>query len=267
MFNKYLCCCLIIELYFLIIYKLKHSDMIQYSYFSYIIADCHGILVFLKVLNLDSKYIEKNNLVDELTKLDNYSFSNISISDILESLILFDLKLIYKITSNKEDFIYKYLFEIKLYIFLKKMLTIYTNPAIKKYCLKLLKCQLRFFDKNLKVENMFIISSIYTNLTSNSTHDLNYLKYVKRETQTSTLNKMLNKNNPNNSQEENLKKMYVEYNNYHYLKYFNNSNEISNYYLDKKGSYYGRVYKKLQDRMIKEENKKSNESKENYKSK
>ncbi len=248
--NKYTTTSLIIELYFIIISQLKKVDLVQYSYFSYIIADSHGILVFLKVLNLDGKYIERNKLIESIQEEEYPTFTKTSFQDILEYLILFDLKLIYKICGNKEDFIYKYLYEIKLYIFLKKMLTIYNNPVIKKYCLKLLKCQLKFFDKNLKSENMFIISNIYTSLSYYSTKDLNYLKYVKKDN-TAPVSKLFsssvskNNSNPVNNQEDQLKKMYVEYNNFHFYKYVNNPEEVEKYYLSKKGSAYSKVYLKL----------------------
>ena len=124
---------------------------------------------------------------------------------------------------------------------LKKILASFPqNEKIKKYCMKLFKCQLKYFDKNWRLENANIISAIYLTLKikseKNSEINLNnkgnvvienYLKYEKKD-------KLLNAGNNKEISadyftDEELKKIHADYHGFNYLRFFGNGDELEKY--------------------------------------
>jgi hypothetical protein len=262
--NKVSLISLVIHFYYNLVKSLQDYDLIQYSYFSFHLVDSNGILVFLKILSQDFKAIEQ-----QFISIYDNDIISIQFGELIEFIILFDLKLIYKTSFKNEEYICKFLVECKLQLMLKKILSSFPlNEKIKKYCMKLFKCQLKYFDKNWRLENANIISLIYltlkikcenninTNMIINNKGYINnnnnnsnfvienYLKYEKKD-------KLLNiGNNNNNNKEispdyfsnEELKKIHADYHSFNYLRFYGNNQEFEKYMNDMYQSNYARLY-------------------------
>jgi len=152
------------------------------------------------------------------------------------------LKLIYAICNKNEERIKTYLIGYNIPVILKRLLAFYQkNEGIRKWCLKLFKIQLKFLDKNWRMENNFIISSIYQYLKYNNDNNSldNWLKYETKD----------QKNMPYQHNElfslEELKKIYNEYNQTNYLKYYNSPEEMDKYLCANDTNYYSSFYLKM----------------------
>jgi len=252
--NKVSLTAIIIYFYYFILKTLQNYDLIQFSYFAFHLFDSNGLLVFLKILSQDFKAIEQQFI-------DIYETDTISIQfgELIEFILLFDLKLIYKICFKNEEYICKPLIECKLQAMLKKVLNNFPqNEKIKVYCMKLFKIQLKYFDKNWRLENINILTNIYTTLKIKSDGNINtpenpnvggnaidnFLKYEKKEKILSN-NKEGGFNSDFLFNNEELKKIHLEYHNYNYYKYLNNPDEIEKYKNNLFHSEYAMIYLQL----------------------
>ncbi len=252
--NKVSLTSLIIYFYYFILKTLQNYDLIQFSYFAFHLFDSNGLLVFLKILSQDFKAIEQ-----QFISIYETDIINIQFGELIEFILLFDLKLIYKICFRNEEYICKPLIECKLQAMLKKVMNSFPqNEKIKIYCMKLFKIQLKYFDKNWRLENLNIISSIYTTLkikseAANNTNENpnvgssaieNYLKYEKKE---KILAGNFNKEGfcVDLFTNEELKRIHLEYHNYNYYKYINSVEEIEKYQNNLYQSNYARIYLQL----------------------
>lgn len=252
--NKISLTSLIIYFYYFILKNLQNYDLVQFSYFAFHLFDSNGLLVFLKILSQDFKAIEQQFINIYETDLINIQFG-----ELIEFIILYDLKLIFKICFRNEEYICKPLIECKLQAMLKKVLNSFPqNEKIKIYCMKLFKIQLKYFDKNWRLENLNIISSVYTTLkikseAENNTKENpnigssaieNYLKYEKKD---KILAGNFNKEGASVDlfTNEELKKIHLEYHNYNYYKFINNPDEIEKYQNNIYQSNYARIYLQL----------------------
>lgn len=222
----------------MILNSLQKYDLIQYTVFSFHLIDSNGLLVFLKILNQDYKSLEQQfiNIYDN-------EVINIQYGQLIEIILQYNLKLVYKICYKNDDFILKYLIECKMHIMLKKILNNFNNnDKIRKYCLKLFKCQLKFYDKNWRIENVNIITSIYLHLKLKNSDDSidNYLKYDKRE-------KMNKEVIADYFMFDELKKIHIDYHNYNYIRFYNNDEEYDNYQSSVNSSLYSSIYRKLEN--------------------
>ena len=166
---------------------------------------------------------------------------NAEFIDAIDNIIYVNLKLIYTICNKNEERIKTYLIGYNIPVILKRLLVVYQkNEEIRKWCLKLFKIQLKFLDKNWRMENNFIITSIYQHLKYNNDQLSldNWLKYETKD----------QKNMPYQHTElyslEELKKIYNEFNNSNYLKYLNNPDELDKYY-NNVNSNYSSLYLKM----------------------
>ena len=237
--NKVSITSLIIYFYYTILKNLQNYDLIQYSYFSFHLIDSNGLLVFLKILSQDFKAIEQ-----QFINIYETDIINIQYGELIEFILLFNLKLIYKTCYKNEEYILKYLVECKLQIMLKKVLNSFPdNEKIKKYCMKLFKCQLKYFDKNWRLENAHIISNIYLTLKIRTENDIieNYLKYEKKEKNLKDIVSDLYNN-------EELKKIHSEYHLYNYTRFYNNPEEFDKYQNGLYQSLYASIYLQLSDK-------------------
>jgi hypothetical protein len=235
--NKVSITAVIISFYLMILSSLQKYDLIQYTVFAFHLIDSNGLLVFLKILNQDYK-----NLEQQFINIYDQEVINIQYSQLTEIILLSNLKLVYKICYKNDDFIQKYLIECKMHIMLKKILNNFNNnDKIKRYCLKLFKCQLKFYDKNWRVENVNIITSIYLNLKFKNNDSIdNYLKYDKRE----RMNKDVV---ADYFMFDELKKIHLDYHLYNYIRFFNSEEEYENYQSSVNSSLYAAIYKKLEN--------------------
>jgi hypothetical protein len=194
------------------------------------------LLVFLKILHQDYKSIEQ-----QFINIYDTDVISIQFGQLIEVILLYNLKLIFKICFKNDDFILKYLIECKMHIMLRKVLNNFNeNEKIKRYCLKLYKCQLKFYDKTWRVENVNIITSIYLTLKIKPENDMieNFLKYDKRD-----------KNSKDASPEyfnfEELKKIHADYHFYNYTRFLNNPDEFEKYQNSVHQSLYANLYMKM----------------------
>lgn len=245
--NRINTCYLIIQIYLLVIKTLKEWNIVQYLYFITIIAEKNGLMVYLKALNIDYKQlisISSSLSMSSKGSIENNINLNLDYSVFLiktiKRLIITNLKLLYKVFKDKDDYIYKFLYENYIYKILKKLLLLFNqDEEIKKYSLKLIKIQIKFFDKNLRAEYISIIGSIFLYLKHDSCLDNHYLKFKKEEN-------ILYKNNYDDSfSVEEYKKFVVEYNYCHYLKFYSNSVLANEYFISLNSSPYMKVMNRL----------------------
>ena len=102
------------------------------------------------------------------------------------------------------------------------------NPLLKKACLKLFKCQIKFLNKAWRQENENILTDIYLTLNVSCDQSDNYLKYKDIKDKDS-----IKEINPIYFKEEELKNIFSEFHDYNYFKY---TSEPSSYdeFLNKK---------------------------------
>lgn len=293
-YNKYITCGIILFIYWKIYNCIKLSNLIKFVWITNSLAEINGILVFLKLLNLDFKYLQiilqkyyNNNLSNTKSNNNNHNYllfllhiiNNIDFNFITDNIIMYNIKFIYLLTEGNDDLTFKYLFECKIYIILKKFMN-YHNFEIKKYSLELLKNQFKFFDKNLKHENMNILASIYLhlpyNLSFNKTintvsyqvsniqkmnsrqifnsnkklNDIyNFIKFQKRNVL--CFEKFEKQNNEILSKKDIFKTLLNDYININYMIYYNNYDKEKKYYSNLKGSYYSKIYLNIYNRIDK----------------
>ena len=96
--------------------------------------------------------------------------------------------------------------------FIKKI-----NPLIKKACLKLFKCQIKFLNKAWRQENENILTDIYLTLDVSCDQSDNYLKYKDIKDKDS-----IKEINPIYFKEEELKNIFSEFHDFNYFKYTSN---------------------------------------------
>ena len=226
---------IIISLYFKILKSFKKNNLIQYTNFIFRLKDSNGLLVFLRLMKQENKTLEENFLVE----LNNNNVNEFY-SEFINTITYLNLKLVYKIIKNNDEYINKCI-ECKSSIMLKKLLnTFESNKKIKIIVLKLFKEQIKFFDKNWRNENVNIITEIYINLkVDNENNNL----YLERK------DKLGKENNNIFFKEEELIKLFEEFHEYNYLKYIKNHNEFDNYKLNQLESIYAKLLRKLTNKL------------------
>ena len=90
------------------------------------------------------------------------------------------------------------------------------NPLIKKACLKLFKCEIKFLNKAWRQENENILTDIYLTLNVSCDQSDNYLKYKDIKDKDS-----IKEINPVYFKEEELKNIFSDFHEYNYFKYIN----------------------------------------------
>ena len=230
--NKLSITSVIISFYYSVLKTLQSNNLIQYAYFAFHLKDSNGLYVFLKILKQDNVQMEESFIT-------NYGKDNIQClyNELTELTLLNNLKLIYKISFKNNQYILK-LIDCKVPIMLKKIIVNFEkNEEIKKYCLKLFQCQIKFFDKNWRSENINIITSIYLTLKVGCTEEDNYLERKERNSAESS-DIFFN--------EDELKKIFQEFHEYNYLLYLNNPMEFEKYQNEQNMSLYSKLYLKMQ---------------------
>ena len=225
----------IISLYYKILKSFKKNNLIQYTNFIFRLKDSNGLLVFLRLMKQENKTIEENFLIE----LNNNNVNEFY-SEFINKITYLNLKLVYKIIKNNDEYINKCI-ECKSSIMLKKLLNMFeSNKKIKIIVLKLFKEQIKFFDKNWRNENVNIITEIYINLkVDNENNNL----YLERK------DKLGKENNSIYFKEEELIKLFEEFHEYNYFKYIKNHNEFDNYKLNQLESIYAKLLRKLTNKL------------------
>ena len=128
--------------------------------------------------------------------------------------------------------------------FIKKI-----NPLIKKACLKLFKCQIKFLNKAWRQENENILTDIYLTLNVSCDQSDNYLKYKDIKDKDS-----IKEVNPIYFKEEELKIIFSEFHEYNYFKYISDPSSYDEFISKKMHSSYANELISLEKKQI-EQNK------------
>jgi len=275
-------------LYLTALKKLKKKNLIQFTYLSFLFKDSNGLKVFLALLKQDNKNISDQFLqsvgLDFLQIIYDNIFSQMlliilkiifnivnKIDDfilvLIECHVPIMLNNILNSNANKEKMLQEYKLNLnkdktgnnnldeinnnmnlnaimKNEEFIKKI-----NPLIKKACLKLFKCQIKFLNKAWRQENENILTDIYLTLNVSCDQSDNYLKYKDIKDKDS-----IKEVNPIYFKEEELKIIFSEFHEYNYFKYISDPSSYDEFISKKMHSSYANELISLEKKQI-EQNK------------
>ena len=275
-------------LYLTALKKLKKKNLIQFTYLSFLFKDSNGLKVFLALLKQDNKNISDQFLqsvgLDFLQIIYDNIFSQMlliilkiifnivnKIDDfilvLIECHVPIMLNNILNSNANKEKMLQEYKLNLnkdktgnnnldeinnnmnlnaimKNEEFIKKI-----NPLIKKACLKLFKCQIKFLNKAWRQENENILTDIYLTLNVSCDQSDNYLKYKDIKDKDS-----IKEVNPIYFKEEELKIIFSEFHEYNYFKYISDPSSYDEFISKKMHSPYANELISLEKKQI-EQNK------------
>ena len=263
-------------LYLKALKKFKKKNLIQFTYLSFLFKDSNGLKVFLALLKQDNKNPSEQFLKNEgqenlLTLYDNIS----------SQMLLVILKIIYNIVNKIDDFI-MVLIECHVPIMLNNILNSNSNkekmiqeqkekennnmeinnnignnikinnadfigkinPKIKRACLKLFKCQIKFLNKAWRQENENILTDIYLNLNVSCDQSDNYLKF--KDIKDKDLIKEIN---PLYFKEEELKNIFSEFHEYNYFHYTSDPSSYDEFLATRSQSLYANILLSLQNQI------------------
>ena len=203
----------------LVILKIIYNIVNKIDDFIIVLIECHVPIMLNNILNSNAnkekllqeykrnqiKEKDKNNLEENLNENNNINNSNLNI-----------------ILKNEE--------------FIKKI-----NPLIKKACLKLFKCQIKFLNKAWRQENENILTDIYLTLNVSCDQSDNYLKYKDIKDKDS-----IKEINPIYFKEEELKNIFSEFHDYNYFKYTSVSSSYDEFLNKKNHSLYANLLLSLE---------------------
>ena len=198
----------------LVILKIIYNIVNKIDDFIIVLIECHVPIMLNNILNSNAnkekllqeykrnqiKEKDKNNLEENLNENNNINNSNLNI-----------------ILKNEE--------------FIKKI-----NPLIKKACLKLFKCQIKFLNKAWRQENENILTDIYLTLNVSCDQSDNYLKYKDIKDKDS-----IKEENPIYFKEEELKNIFSEFHDYNYFKYTSDPSSYDEFLNKKNHSLYANL--------------------------
>ena len=266
-------------LYLKALKKFKKKNLIQFTYLSFLFKDSNGLKVFLALLKQDNKNPSEQFLHNEgydnlLTIYDNIS----------SQMLLIILKIIYNIVNKIDDFIMVLIdchvpimlnnilnsnsnkekmiqeqkenennnnnnidinngngnnIKINNAEFIGKI-----NPKIKRACLKLFKCQIKFLNKAWRQENENILTDIYLNLNVSCDQSDNYLKY--KDIKDKDLIKEIN---PLYFKEDELKNIFSEFHDYNYFHYTTDPSSYDDFLNKKYHSLYANILLSLENQI------------------
>ena len=271
---------IISTLYLKALKKFKKKNLIQFTYLSFLFKDSNGLKVFLALLKQDNKNPSEQFLHNEgydnlLTIYDNIS----------SQMLLVILKIIYNIVNKIDDFI-MVLIDCHVPIMLNNILNSNSNkekiihqqkgndnnnnvdngngnyirinnaefiekinPEIKRACLKLFKCQIKFLNKAWRQENENILTDIYLNLNVSCDQSDNYLKY--KDIKDKDLIKEIN---PLYFKEDELKNIFSEFHDYNYLHYTTEPFSYDDFFNKRYHSLYANILLSLENQINKKNN-------------
>ena len=203
----------------LVILKIIYNIVNKIDDFIIVLIECHVPIMLNNILNSNAnkekllqeykqnqiKEKDKNNLEENLNENNNINNSNLNI-----------------ILKNEE--------------FIKKI-----NPLIKKACLKLFKCQIKFLNKAWRQENENILTDIYLTLNVSCDQSDNYLKYKDIKDKDS-----IKEINPIYFKEEELKNIFSEFHDYNYFKYTSDPSSYDEFLNKKNHSLYANLLLSLE---------------------
>ena len=208
----------------LIILKIIYNIVNRIDDFIIVLIECHVPIMLNNILNSNSN---KEKLIQEYKQSQNKD-KNISEEKNNED---GNNNNINNNTNNKNLNII-----IKNEEFIKKI-----NPLIKKACLKLFKCQIKFLNKAWRQENENILTDIYLTLNVSCDQSDNYLKYKDIKDKDS-----IKEINPIYFKEDELKNIFSEFHEYNYFKYITDPSSYDEFIDKKKHSLYANMLLSLE---------------------
>lgn len=284
---------IISALYLKTLKKFKKKNLIQFTYLSFLFKDSNGLKVFLALLKQDNKNPSEQFLNSEGYDNLSILYDNISSQMLLVILkiiynivnkiddfiiVLIDchvpimLNNILNSISNREKAMQGHnenesnnnigevnsnneksnnqnnVIKINNDDFIGKI-----NPKIKRACLKLFKCQIKFLNKAWRQENENILTDIYLNLNVSCDQSDNYLKY--RDIKDKDLIKEIN---PFYFKEEELKNIFSEFHDYNYFHYTSDPSAYDEFLTKKAQSLYTNILLSLEKQINDKKNQANN---------
>ena len=178
----------------LIILKIIYNIVNKIDDFIIVLIECHVPIMLNNILNSNAN---KEKLLSEYKQSQNKDKDNLEGKNDDNNNLNNNANL--NIILKNEEFIKK------------------INPLIKKACLKLFKCQIKFLNKAWRQENENILTDIYLTLNVSCDQSDNYLKYKDIKDKDS-----IKEINPIYFKEEELKNIFSEFHDFNYFKYTSN---------------------------------------------
>ena len=198
----------------LVILKIIYNIVNKIDDFIMVLIDCHVPIMLNNILNSNSN---KEKMIQE--QKENENNNNIDMNN-MNNNINNNIKI------NNAEFIEK------------------INPKIKRACLKLFKCQIKFLNKAWRQENENILTDIYLNLNVSCDQSDNYLKY--KDIKDKDLIKEIN---PLYFKEEELKNIFSEFHDYNYFHYTNDPSSYDDFLTKKSQSLYANILLYLENQI------------------
>ena len=208
----------------LIILKIIYNIVNRIDDFIIVLIECHVPIMLNNILNSNSN---KEKLIQEYKQSQNKDKNNSEEKNNEDG----NNNNINNNTNNKNLNII-----IKNEEFIKKI-----NPLIKKACLKLFKCQIKFLNKAWRQENENILTDIYLTLNVSCDQSDNYLKYKDIKDKDS-----IKEINPIYFKEDELKNIFSEFHEYNYFKYITDPSSYDEFIYKKKHSLYANMLLSLE---------------------
>ena len=208
----------------LIILKIIYNIVNRIDDFIIVLIECHVPIMLNNILNSNSN---KEKLILEYKQSQNKDKNNSEEKNNEDG----NNNNINNNTNNKNLNII-----IKNEEFIKKI-----NPLIKKACLKLFKCQIKFLNKAWRQENENILTDIYLTLNVSCDQSDNYLKYKDIKDKDS-----IKEINPIYFKEDELKNIFSEFHEYNYFKYITDPSSYDEFIDKKKHSLYANMLLSLE---------------------
>ena len=208
----------------LIILKIIYNIVNRIDDFIIVLIECHVPIMLNNILNSNSN---KEKLIQEYKQSQNKDKNNSEEKNNEDG----NNNNINNNTNNKNLNMI-----IKNEEFIKKI-----NPLIKKACLKLFKCQIKFLNKAWRQENENILTDIYLTLNVSCDQSDNYLKYKDIKDKDS-----IKEINPIYFKEDELKNIFSEFHEYNYFKYITDPSSYDEFIDKKKHSLYANMLLSLE---------------------
>ena len=203
----------------LIILKIIYNIVNKIDDFIMVLIDCHVPIMLNNILNSNSN---KEKIIQEQKENEN----NINNNEYNNNNDINNNNFNNNIKINNAEFIEK------------------INPKIKRACLKLFKCQIKFLNKAWRQENENILTDIYLNLNVSCDQSDNYLKY--KDIKDKDLIKEIN---PLYFKEEELKNIFSEFHEYNYFHYTSDPSSYDDFLSRKSQSLYANILLSLQNQI------------------
>ena len=210
--------------------KIIYNIVNKIDDFIIVLIDCHVPIMLNNILNSGNnkdKLLNNNNFENEDNIQNGEENNNLFIinSDGKE----------YKYKENKDSLINSNIGVI--------------TPEIKKACLKLFKCQIKFLNKAWRQENENILTDIYLMMNVSCDKTDNYLKYKDYKDKD-----LIKEIDPLYFKEEELKAIFSEFHEYNYFRYTSNPELYDDYFISKIQSLYTNTLLSLQKKFNENKN-------------